>query len=45
VEKEFTLKYVMGSDLFKRVDGFKRLGVFVGREEVDENFEPKQDFD
>ena len=44
MEKKFALKYVVGRDLFKRVDGFKRLSVFVCREEVDENFDPEQDF-
>lgn len=43
MEKKFALKYVVGGDLFKRVDGFKRLSVLVCREEVDENFDPEQD--
>lgn len=43
MEKKFALKYVVGGDLFKRVDGFKRLSVFVCREEVDEDFDPEQD--
>ncbi len=45
MEKELALEYVMGGNLFKRVDGFERLCVFVCGEEVYENFEPEQDLD
>ena len=45
MEDKLSLKYVVGGDLFKRVDGFKCFSVFVCREEVNENFEPEKDFD
>jgi len=42
MEEKFALKYVVGGDLFKRVDVIKRLGVLVCREKVYQNFEPEQ---